>query len=128
MIRWKACGVPQRLREVNIPEADVNGARDVPWGTGASNAAGQLAELRWQRFGGVVLIEYEHNNAELEKNTGLCVEYFNRVMAAPLNDLVGGRVVPPGYTGTPGQLWSGGRGTKSKRWPATDALAHLPTP
>ena len=101
----------------DLNEVNVKGAHDVPWGTGASNAAGQLAELRRQHFTGVVLVEYEYNTADLEKNVGLCVEYFNRAMAASQADLLQGKVVPPGYTRTPEKLWADGRGKDSKRWP-----------
>ncbi|HTJ78255.1 MAG TPA: sugar phosphate isomerase/epimerase [Rariglobus sp.] len=107
----------------DLNQVNLKSAHDVPWGTGASQAAGQLAELRRQHFGGVVLIEYEHNNADLEKNVALSVQYFNRAMAAPLADLVEGKVIPPGYTRTPEQLWGHGRGKDSKRWPNPPAPA-----
>jgi sugar phosphate isomerase/epimerase len=110
----------------DLNEVNVKGAHDVPWGTGASNAAGQLAELRRQQFGGVVLIEYEHNTPELEKNVSRCVEYFNRAMSAPLSDLVSGKVVPPGYTRTPDELWSNQRGKDSLRWPLAPPEAETP--
>ena len=110
----------------DLNEVNVKDAYDVPWGTGASNAAGQLVELRRQHFGGVVLIEYEHNTAELEKNVGRCVEYFNRAMAVPLTDLLQGKVVPPGYTRTPEQLWADGRGKDSKRWPVAPPAPEVP--
>ncbi len=110
----------------DLNEVNVKGAHDVPWGTGASNAAGQLAELRWQHFGGVVLVEYEHNTPDLEKNVGLCVEYFNRAMAAPLADLLRGNVVPPRYTRTPEKLWAGKRGKDSLRWPVAPPAPVVP--
>jgi len=49
-------------------------AHDVPWGTGASDVAGQLAELKRQGFKGVFSIEYEHkwDEATLAK----CVAFF----------------------------------------------------
>ncbi|MFA6286781.1 MAG: sugar phosphate isomerase/epimerase [Opitutaceae bacterium] len=109
----------------DLNEVNVKGAHDVPWGTGASNAAGQLAELRRQHFTGVVLVEFEYNTADLEKNVGRCVEYFNRAMAVPLADLLRGKVVPPGYTRTPEKLWSDGRGKDSKRWPVAPPPAPV---
>ena len=112
----------------DLNQVNVKGAHDVPWGTGASNAAGQLAELRRQHFGGVVLIEYEHNTADLEKNVSRCVEYFNRAMAAPLGDLLKGNVVPPGYTRTPEKLWADGRGKDSLRWPVASPAPEAPAP
>ena len=44
---------------------------DVPWGTGVSNAAAQLAELRRQNFKGCISMEYEkwdRKFSELEQN------------------------------------------------------------
>ena len=35
--------------------------RDVPWGTGISNAKGMLAELKRQHFKGAICVEYEDN-------------------------------------------------------------------
>jgi sugar phosphate isomerase/epimerase len=116
----RAAGRIVSLHLTDLNEVNVKKAHDVPWGTGATNMAGQLAELRWQRFGGVVFIENETNNADLERNVGLSVEFFNRAMATPLDKLLSGHVVPPGYTRTPEQLWSQGRGKKSPRWPDTE--------
>ncbi|NCO41766.1 MAG: hypothetical protein AUJ96_11550 [Armatimonadetes bacterium CG2_30_66_41] len=48
---------------------------DVPWGTGASDAAGQLAELKRQGFKGVFSIEYEHQWDE--PTLAKCVEFFH---------------------------------------------------
>jgi sugar phosphate isomerase/epimerase len=110
----------------DLNEVNVKGAHDVPWGTGASNAAGQFAELRRQHFHGVVLVEYEHNTTDLEKNVGRCVEYFNRAMVAPLDDLLKGKVVPPGYTSAPSQLWADGRGRDSQRWPVATPAPSAP--
>jgi len=56
-------------------------ARDVPWGTGVSDIAGQLAELRRQKFTGIVYLEYEHMSAELEADVALCADYFRRWLA-----------------------------------------------
>jgi sugar phosphate isomerase/epimerase len=49
---------------------------DVPWGTGASDAKGQLAELARQGFHGVFSMEYEYqwDEATLLK----CVQFFNK--------------------------------------------------
>lgn len=73
-------------------------ARDVPWGTGVSNATGQLAELRRQGFTGIVYLEYEARTPMIEGEIARCVEFFRRAAAASDADLIGGRVVPPGGT------------------------------
>jgi len=92
-------------------------AKDVPWGTGTSNASGQLAELRRQRFGGVVLIEYENDTPQLESNVKRCVEYFNLAMKAPLNDLAAGKVSPPGFTANVEQVVTDPTPKSSEHWP-----------
>jgi sugar phosphate isomerase/epimerase len=56
-------------------------AHDVPWGTGACNAAGQIAELKRQKFSGIAFIEYEHPTPELMANLRTCVEFFNKAVA-----------------------------------------------
>ena len=68
---------------------------DVPWGTGTSNAAGQLAELRRQGFTGVVLMEYENHHPGYEQDLPRCVAFFNLAMQASLPDLEAGKVLPP---------------------------------
>lgn len=67
---------------------------DVPWGSGASNAAGQIAELRKQGFDGYVYIEYEVPDRDLYDNVAKCVDYFNRAQAADLKGLEAGKVPP----------------------------------
>ena len=49
-------------------------AHDVPWGTGASDVAGQLAELKRQGFKGVFSIEYEHKWDE--STLAKCAAFF----------------------------------------------------
>ncbi len=70
----------------------------MPWGTGGSNATGQLAELRRQGFTGIVYLEYEARTPVMEAEIARCVEFFRRAAAASDADLIGGRVVPPGGT------------------------------
>jgi len=81
-------------------------AHDVPWGTGASNAAGQIAELRRQRFQGIIYIEYEYHTPRIEAEVARSVEFFRRANRASDPDLVAGRVVPPGYTADASMLWA----------------------
>lgn len=52
-------------------------AHDVPWGTGISNAKGQMAELKRQGFRGAFCIEYEHNWKESVPEIAQCVKFFN---------------------------------------------------
>jgi len=57
---------------------DVANGADVPWGTGQSDAAGLLRELRRQGFQGLVAIEYENGaGAELEANVARCIRFFD---------------------------------------------------
>jgi sugar phosphate isomerase/epimerase len=107
----------------DLNERGVTGAHDVPWGTGASDAAGQLAELRRQGFAGVVYIEYEHfTSPTFESDLARSAEYFQRALAASVDDLRAGLVVPPGFTRTMDDLWAGGRGKDSRRWDPAPAL------
>lgn len=78
---------------------------DVPWGTGVSNAAGQLAELRRQDFTGIVYLEYEARTPMIEAEIARCAEFFHRAAAASNADLVAGRVVPPGFTTDAADVW-----------------------
>jgi sugar phosphate isomerase/epimerase len=55
---------------------------DVPWGTGAGNAKGMLAEIKRQGFKGVFSIEYEYNWDKSVPEIGRCIEYFKRTSAA----------------------------------------------
>ncbi len=52
-------------------------AHDVPWGSGVSNARGQMAELKRQGFRGAFCIEYEHNWKESLPELAQCVKFFN---------------------------------------------------
>lgn len=72
-------------------------ARDVPWGTGVSNAAGQLVELRRQGFTGIVYLEYEARTPRIEAEIARCVEFFRRAAAASDADLLAGRLNPPAF-------------------------------
>ena len=68
----------------DLNERGVTGAHDVPWGTGVSDAAGQLAELRRQGYGGIVYIEYEHfTSPTFESDLARSAEYFRRGATPP---------------------------------------------
>lgn len=83
-----------RILECHFKDLDrpARSGLDVPWGTGTSNAAGQLAELRRQGFTGVVLIEYENRHPGYEQELQRSVAYFNRAMQASLPDLDAGKL------------------------------------
>lgn len=53
----------------------------VPYGTGISKLAEQMAELKNQGFNGVAFIEYEHKTPELDNNVQKCVEFFRSTVA-----------------------------------------------
>jgi len=59
-----------RLRAAAMQEA-------VPFGTGANDAAGQLAEFKKMGFKGVFSIEYEVGGPELQDNVAKCVQWFS---------------------------------------------------
>lgn len=97
-------------------------AHDVPWGTGASNAAGQIAELRRQNFKGIAYVEYEHRTPQLEAEVARSVAFFRQAEKASDADLIAGRVLPPGYTRNPADFNRAGIGQSSVRWAAPVAL------
>jgi len=106
----------------DLNEFGTKAGHDVPWGTGISNAAGQIAELRRQGFSGIVFAEYEYDTPTLESNVARSAEYFRRALKAPMADLIAGRVVPPGFTRDATQVWDGDRGKDSRRWPVSQPL------
>lgn len=58
------------------------GANDVPWGTGACDMKGMLAELKRQKFQGLFSVEYEHGKgAELVENVAKSVKAFSDAAA-----------------------------------------------
>jgi len=91
-------------------------AHDVPWGTGASNAAGQIAELRRQKFKGIAYVEYEHRTPHLEAEVARSVEFFRQAEKASDDDLIAGRVLSPGYAHGVQELNRAGMGKTSGRW------------
>lgn len=52
-------------------------AHDVPWGTGISNARGQMEELKRQGFRGAFCVEYEHNWKDSAGEIAQCVKFFD---------------------------------------------------
>ncbi|MBI5396455.1 MAG: sugar phosphate isomerase/epimerase [Verrucomicrobia bacterium] len=54
------------------------GQHDVPFGTGALNLKGVLAELKRQGFKGNISIEYEHNWENSVPEITQCIEFFKK--------------------------------------------------
>lgn len=100
----------------DLSERGVREARDLPWGTGTSDAAGQIIALRELGFDGVALAEYEHESPSLTDEVKRSAEFFRAALAAPIGDLVAGKVAPPGFTVDVPMEWADGRGSGSKRW------------
>ena len=111
----------------DLSERNVKTAHDMPWGAGASAIALQVAELRRQNFNGIVYMEYEYMNPRprLDAETAASADWFQRALAAPLDDLVAGRVPPAGYVAGKdvSQIWSDKkRNAASARWAAAKPL------
>lgn len=70
-----------RVLELHFKDLDDFGkheAADIPWGTGKSDAAGILKELKRQGFQGLIHVEYENGSgAELEANVARCIRWFD---------------------------------------------------
>lgn len=111
--------VELHLKDLNETEVK---AFDVPWGTGVSDAAGQIAELRRQGFQGTIFVEYEHDTPALESEVALSAAFFRRALTADPAALVAGQVMPPGYTQDPSALWRDHAGAASARWPVAMPL------
>jgi len=106
----------------DLNELGVKEARDVPWGTGTCDAAGMIAALRTAGFKGVALTEYEHSSPHLDDEVARCAEFFRAAVAAPIDDLIEGKVAPPGYSVDANQEWAEGRGNASEKWPSPEPL------
>jgi sugar phosphate isomerase/epimerase len=110
--------------ELHYKDKDMGGPRGhcVPFGTGVSNAAGQLAELRKQGFKGYVLIEYETEEPQLLDNIKRCVDFYRGAMKAPVEDLIDGKYLPVGYTADVETQIHNPEAMKSGLWPAAQSL------
>lgn len=63
----------------DLNEFGERSAHDVPWGTGVSNVAGILHEMKRQGFQGPVSVEYEYNWENNVPEIRESLEYFGRV-------------------------------------------------
>ncbi|MSR45694.1 MAG: sugar phosphate isomerase/epimerase [Planctomycetes bacterium] len=70
-----------RVLELHFKDLEAfgkNEARDIPWGTGKSDAVGILRELKRQGFRGLIHVEYEDGEgAVLEANVAKCIAFFD---------------------------------------------------
>ena len=97
-------------------------AKDQPWGTGVSDAAGMLAALRQAGFTGVVLMEYENDSDHLLDDLQRCAEFFRSAMDAPLEKLEHGFVPPPGFSSSVEGVWADNRGANGPEVPEWSPL------
>ena len=97
-------------------------AHDMPWGTGIGDAAGQIAELRRQKFKGYVFIEYEHNTATLEADVARSIAFFRAALRATPEQLVAGDVMPSGFTKDVSAIWRDKGASAAGQWPAPQPL------
>ncbi|MDR2676378.1 MAG: DUF1080 domain-containing protein [Opitutaceae bacterium] len=125
-----AAGAAGRLVAVHFKDLTdhIRKAHDVPWGAGATAAAAQLAELRRQKFDGIVYVEYEHRTPALPDEVAASVDWFNRANAAPLADLDANRVPPKGFTHDPAPLAAGRAVSPKPRSAAAAAKWPAPAP
>lgn len=65
------------LKDTNRVGAD---AHDVIWGTGVGNVKGVLAELRRQKWSGIISIEYENNMENNVVDVAACIRYHDDVV------------------------------------------------
>ncbi|MDR1789681.1 MAG: DUF1080 domain-containing protein [Opitutaceae bacterium] len=91
-----------RVRSVHFKDLNQMGDKDVydvPWGTGALNAAGQITTLREIGFKGVIYLEYERRVDLPQKfaEAALCAEWGKLALAAKSCCLDRNAILPPGY-------------------------------
>lgn len=122
----KAAGKITSLHFKDLSERGLKEAHDMPWGTGSSEAALQILELRRQGFKGIAYMEYEYvvPQEQLDAETAACADWFPRAVAANEADLLAGRVLPYGYVAEKdtGKTWAGKRAAKADRWPVAQPL------
>ncbi|HEU5080066.1 MAG TPA: sugar phosphate isomerase/epimerase [Opitutaceae bacterium] len=67
-----------RILELHFKDIEKRGdvhAVDLPFGTGTSDALGQIRELQRQHFHGYLFIEYENSRASLREDVAACVKF-----------------------------------------------------
>lgn len=64
----------------DLNEKGVRKAHDVPWGTGISNIAGIIQELKRQNFKGMISVEYEYNWFNNAPEVAASVAYFRNAV------------------------------------------------
>ena len=116
--------VGKRLRSLHFKDIAERGkrSRDVPFGTGTADLAGQLYQLRDSGFNGIAYIEYEHGSPDLVAEVASCVAFFNASLKASKKDLLAGLVSPDGFSTDVRQVYAEGRGQDSARWPVPEPL------
>ncbi|MBI3817389.1 MAG: sugar phosphate isomerase/epimerase [Planctomycetes bacterium] len=72
------CLVQYEGKIIELHFKDITDGVDQPWGTGKGNARAMFAELKRQKFRGLISVEYETGEGvELEKNVAKCIEFFD---------------------------------------------------
>ncbi|HRE79548.1 MAG TPA: PQQ-binding-like beta-propeller repeat protein [Opitutaceae bacterium] len=76
-----------RIKSLHLKDRSAIGHRtpDQIYGTGVLDVAGQLAELRRQRFDGIVVIEYENNPRNNISEVTQCAEFLKRHLAEEIS-------------------------------------------
>lgn len=118
-----------RLAGVHMSDVDEQSPRAIntPFGEGIAYISGQLAELRRQKFGGVIFMEFGIGkiNPELQKfileEMSASKGYFDRAATASTAELVQGAVVPPGFV-TIDKVTAIEPKSNAGQWPQPSAL------
>src|SRR5690606_21975115 len=69
-----------QLHMKDLNEKNSRKAHDVIWGTGISNIQGIVAELKRQKFNGIISVEYEHNWYNSREDVAKSVQYFRTLV------------------------------------------------
>lgn len=110
-----------RIITLHFKDLNVKGpeAHDVPWGTGISKAPAMFTELKRQHFRGVFSIEYEHKTPQLLENVQKCAAFFTTAAGMSEKDLLAGKLVRPGFSPQPQDVWKDVKVRPDNKWPQT---------
>ncbi len=72
-----------RLISLNLRDMDSSEkeAHSVIWGTGVGNMAGQIDEIKRQKFQGIVYLQYDNKTPHLDEDVEKCRDFYRQQMA-----------------------------------------------
>lgn len=102
------------LKDMNAQEMN---AHCVPFGTGALDVAGVLAELKRQQFSGPFSIEYEHDVDHPYPAVRQCVQWFREAAAMKSEALLAGQAPRGAFSANVEDIWAEREPGHASLWP-----------